>query len=178
MSLLAPFSSATAVHPHSPSPNWAIVSSQSQRDNMAEESSNPINSPSLCHLRCREALQRWTRVVLIQGLEENSLLFSAVLYSALHSSPNPVHSYSFRWLSRVQSVCDWWACLTRRLPARGLEGERNYNTRFLWHSVNGMYTQKYSLSVVITRRGSNFALWLIKAANVNKQGFFFFSRIA
>lgn len=122
-----------------------FVRSQSQRDKMAEERPQSALIPFLCHLRCCEAFQRWTRVVLIQGFEENSFLLCCTQRFTL--PPHPIHLYPF-WGVRPRS------------PAMGLGGERNYNTRF---HVNSMYAQKHkhSLSFVTRPCGSNFALWLI-----------------
>lgn len=61
-----------------------------------------INSPSLCHLRCSVALQRWSRVVLIQGAVASPPFCCAVLNS-------PLFPRLFRRVIKVQSVSDGWA---------------------------------------------------------------------
>lgn len=63
-----------------------------------------INSPSLCHLRGCVALQRWSRVVLIHGLEQ--ALCSCVLYSARRSSPGP-GPQAFSKCDQ-SAFCVWW----------------------------------------------------------------------
>lgn len=150
------FQLPTAVHlDHSPSSSWVFVSSRSQRDKMAEERAHTtlILFP-LCHLRCLEALQSWTRVVLIQGLEEASLLCTPL---------PPLTPYTASFLiSAQQSVSRWWSCSGSESTCRGgLGGERDY-VHYVNSTVACIHRITNTASVLITwPHGSNFALWLV-----------------
>lgn len=63
-----------------------------------------INSPSLCHLRGCVALQRWSRVVLIHGLEQ-----ALACCTQLAALPLALAPKLFQSVIKVHSVSDGWA---------------------------------------------------------------------